>query len=222
MITVGIASYNQQDFLSDAIESVINQTAHCEIIVCNDGSTDNSLEIARKYPVKVVDQVNKGLSSARNSILMNATGEYILFLDSDDILLPNCVEKLYEEAVRTNADVVAGSFKTFGTSNQEVVLMPNPMLSDFKAGNRLGYSALIKRSVLLEVGGYSPRMVEGYEDLAWWCLLLSRGKKIVTIPDIVWLYRTKDESMYTKITPEIHKKLISQINKDIPSANLMF
>ena len=98
----------------------------------------------------------------------------------------------------------------------------NPILEDFKTGNRIGYLSAIRRSVLLEVGGYSPRMIEGYEDLALTCLLLSKSKKLITIPEVLWLYRTKAESMYTKITPEIHRKLIAQINHDVPEANLNF
>lgn len=226
-MTIVIASYNQQDFLSDAIESALNQTQGVnEVIVVDDGSTDHSLEIAKKYGkdgVKVISQVNKGLASARNTGIMNSYLEWILLLDADDILLENVVEKT-EEVIKENpeADIIAPSFKTFGTSNQEVILMDNPTLEDFKTGNKIGYCAAIRKSKLLEVGGYSPRMQEGYEDLALWADLLSRGAKIVTIPEVLWLYRTKEKSMWKDITPEIHKKLLAQINKDVSEAQLNF
>ncbi len=99
-----------------------------------------------------------------------------------------------------------------------MIILGNPTLEDFKTGNRIAYCAAVRRSALLEVGGYNPRMVEGYEDLALWVNLLTRGKKLVTIPEVLWLYRTKQESMYTKITPEIHKKLLDQINNDFNTA----
>lgn len=211
MITISISSYNQQDYLPDAIESALKQTVPCEVIVVDDGSTDNSLEIARKYPVKVISQVNKGLSSARNTGLMNATGDIFLPLDADDILLPNCAEEIQ----KYYADVVGLSFKEFGIRNNVIQLMPNPTWGDFKEGNRIGYCSAIKTSVLKEVGGYSPKMTFGYEDYHLWFDLLSRGKKIVTIPEVLWLYRTKEHSMINDAQAH-HVELMAQIHKDFP------
>lgn len=212
-----IPSYNQRDYLADAIESALNQTVPFhEIIVIDDGSTDGSLEIARKYPVKVVSQVNKGLPSARNTGIMNATGDYILPLDADDILLPECAKTLAEVIEQTGADIVSPSFKTFGVDNQRVILMPEPNLNDFKIGNRLGYCSAIRREALLEVGGYSPRMIHGYEDYHLWFVLLSLGKKVVTIPEVLWLYRTKEKSMIHEARKH-HDELMAQIYKDVPN-----
>ncbi len=123
-ITIGIASCNQAQYLEDAIESAYSQTVPVhEILICDDGSTDNSLEIAQRYefkefsaiesPVRVIQQVNKGLPSARNTILMNATGDYIIFLDADDILMENAIEKITKVILETNADIIAPSFKEF-------------------------------------------------------------------------------------------------------------
>lgn len=212
-VSIVIPAYNQGEYIVDALESAVNQTLACEVIVVNDGSTDNTSDVLKDYDVKVITQVNKGLASARNTGIMNATGEYILFLDADDILNENCAERLLTIAETQNADIVAGSFKTFGTSNETVVLQPNPTIDDFKVANRIGYSALVRKDVLLEVGGYSPRMVEGYEDLHLWFDLLKRGKKLVTTPDILWLYRTKENSMIHNAV-RFHDKLMAQIMKD--------
>lgn len=214
-ITIGIASYNQQEYLPDAIESALAQSVECEVIVCNDGSDDGSLEIAQKYPVKVINQVNKGLSSARNTVIMNATGDYILFLDADDVLLDNCVERILETINATNADVISPSFKTFGTSNETIILMANPTIEDFKTGNRIGYCSAVRTSVLKEVGGYSPRMTHGYEDYHLWFNLLTLDKKFVTIPEVLWLYRTKEKSMWHDAIKH-HVDLMTQIQKDFP------
>lgn len=225
MIDIIIPSFQQQEFLPDAIESALAQSGVSQVIVVDDGSRDNSLEIARNYQshgVRVVSQVNKGLASARNTGIMNSKAEYCLMLDADDILLDGCTDKIIEVAANTQADIIAPSFKEFGISNAEVIFRNDLTLEDFKYGNRVGYCQAIKRSVLQEVGGYNPKMQEGYEDLALTCLLLSKGKTLVTIPEVLWLYRTKEESMYTKITPEVHKKLIAQINADVPSAELAF
>lgn len=211
-ITIGIASYNQEMYLRESIESVLNQSIPCKIILCNDGSTDNSLNIAREYSIKIIDQVNKGLPSTRNTILMNCDTEFILYLDADDILAVNAIEKIQEVINQTNADIVAPSFKTFGTTNQEVILGPANVF-DFLESNRIGYFSAIRKSKLLEIGGYSPRMVEGFEDWHCWINLLDRGAKLVTIKDILVGYRVKENSMITEA--EKHRvKLEAQIKKD--------
>lgn len=216
-ISIVIPCYNQSEYLSQAIESALAQTVKpYEIIVVDDGSPDNSAEIAKSYPVKLVRQVNKGLSAARNTGIMNSQGSYVFPLDADDMMLENCLERITEVAVDTNADVVAPSFKEFGLSNREVVLMSDPKLEDFKEGNRIGYFSAIKRQAILEVGGYSPKMVFGYEDMHLWINLLSKGKKIVTIPEVLVLYRTKVHSMIHD-AQQHHGELMAQIHKDFPT-----
>lgn len=213
-VSIIIPVYNQQDYVADAIQSALDQTIPCEVIVINDGSTDNSLEVAKGFKrAKVVNQINKGLPSARNAGIMNATGDFILPLDADDILLDHCVEKLLDAAERTDADIVAPSLKTFGTQNGETILMPNPTLADFKTANRIPYCSLVKREVLLEVGGYSPRMYWGWEDFALWINLLRVGKTIATVPDVLVLYRTKEVSMYTE-SLKYGEQLMAQIVHD--------
>ena len=220
MITIVVPSYNQAEYLPDAIESALEQK--CPVVVVDDGSSDGSLEIARKYEkenplLKVISQVNKGLSSARNAGIMNSKTKYVLFLDADDILKENAVKRIMEVAEETNADIIAPSFKCFGINNDEVILMPDPKLEDFKTANRIGYCQAIKREVLLECGGYSPRMTFGYEDYHLTFDLLTRGNKIVTIPEVLWLYRTKERSMIHEAN-EHSEELMSQIYKDFPNA----
>ena len=224
-ISIVIASYQQAQYLEDALESAYNQTfpAH-EIIVVDDGSTDGSLEIAERYmfkqfpmiesPVRVIKQVNKGLPSARNTGIMNATGDYILFLDADDILLENALAVLHKAMVETNADVIAPSFKEFGLSERKVILQGFTM-DDLKQANRLGYFSAVKRSVLLEVGGYSPRMRFGWEDWALWFDLFRRGKSFVMVQDILVKYRVKERSMIHEAN-EHREELQAQIQKDFP------
>ena len=213
IFSIIIPSYNQAEYLPYAIESALIQP-HSEVIVVDDGSTDGSLEIAKGYKgVKVISQVNKGLASARNTGIMNAKGSWILPLDADDILLDNCIEKIIEAIAETKADIVSPSFKTFGVSGEEVILMANPKLEDFKTGNRVGYCSAIRKRALLAVGGYSPRMTWGAEDYHLWFNLLTRGYKLVTIPEVLWLYRTKEESMWTE-TAKHQDEFMAQIRKD--------
>jgi SAM-dependent methyltransferase len=94
LVSVIITSYNQTRFLSDAIESVLTQTySQFEIVVVDDGSTDNALEVVARYPgVRYIRQDNQGLSAARNKGLRESHGAYLVFLDADDRLLPIALE----------------------------------------------------------------------------------------------------------------------------------
>jgi len=95
LISVVIANYNYGRYLAETIESVLAQTyPHVEVIFIDDGSTDDSLEIAQRYPITVLAQQNQGVSTARNNAAQYARGEYILFLDSDDLLYPDSLEVL--------------------------------------------------------------------------------------------------------------------------------
>lgn len=222
-ISVIIPCYNQGQYLAEAIESVLAQTQKPhEIILVNDGSSDDTRYVAHNYPeVKYIEQVNKGLASARNTGIMNSTGEYIYPLDADDIMLENCLKRVSEVIEKTNADVVAPSFKAFGSHDWQVILMPDPKLEDFKPVNgvpmnRIGYFSAIKKDSLLEIGGYSPRMTWGWEDYHLWINLASQRKRIVTIPEVLVLYRTKEKSMIHEANSHA-TELFTQIYKDFPS-----
>lgn len=222
-ISIVIPSYNQAEYLPDAVESAYNQSlpAH-EIIVVDDGSTDGSFEIAERYqfkkypmiesPVRVVRQVNKGLPSARNTGIMNATGDYILFLDADDILMENALERIHEEIMTMNADIVAPSFKCFGKNSDTNILQSFDM-EGLKQANRIPYFCAIRRSALLAVGGYSPRMKYGYEDYHLTFDLFSRKYTISIIQEPLVLYRTKEKSMIHDAQAH-HEELMGQIKKD--------
>src|SRR5919112_1508894 len=94
LVSVVIPCYNQAHFLGEAIESVLDQSyPNFEIIVVDDGSPDDTSEVAGSYPeVRLVRQENQGLSGARNAGLARSEGEYVVFLDADDRLLPEALE----------------------------------------------------------------------------------------------------------------------------------
>ena len=100
--------------------------------------------------------------------------------------------------------------------------MDNPQLEDFKPTdfktpqNRIGYFSAIKKEKLLEIGGYNPKMVWGWEDYDLWIDLLRRGARIVTIPEILILYRTKEHSMIN-VANEHSSELMAQIYKNHPN-----
>lgn len=213
-MSVCIPSYNQKPYLEEAIRSVRKQTVPVQLIVVDDGSIDGSYDIARNLAY-TVRQVNKGLASARNTGIMHARGDYILFLDADDTLEPICVEKMLKKAEETNADIIAPEFNTFGISESTFHYGEIPTIDMFPEGNRLPYFCAIKKSALLETGGYSPRMIWGYEDYHEWFDLLSRGKSIAIIREPLVNYRTKEHSMIHDANAH-REELMSQIRKDFP------
>ncbi len=224
-ISIIIPTYNQSEYLEDAIESAFNQTtpAH-EIIIINDGSLDDTKVVAERYmfrefpligpPVTIINQVNKGLASARNTGIMAATGDYILPLDSDDILMENAIEVFTREAMNTNADILAPSFIEFGKSNREVILQMFDMEA-LKQANRLGYFSLVRRATLVECGGYNPKMKWGWEDWDLWIDLLSRNKSIGIIQEILVKYRVKEKSMIHEANAH-GDELYAQMKKNHP------
>jgi glycosyltransferase involved in cell wall biosynthesis len=147
LITVVIPCYNQAHFLSEAIKSIQNQTyEHYEIIVVNDGSTDNTTEIARKFrDVQLIEQKNMGLAAARNAGLLQSNGEFVVFLDSDDRLLPNAL-KIGLEAFEQNPDCafVSGFCRFISADGSRLPDLKQPRVK----GEADHYEALLKKSYI--------------------------------------------------------------------------
>lgn len=225
-ISVIIPCYNQAQYLEECIESVYGQTVQPhEIIIINDGSTDNTLEIAERYmfkefpgiesPVRVINQVNKGLPSARNTGIMASTGDFIWPLDADDMMKENAIERMTQEIMRITADVYAPSLEHMGLRNDSIILQ-GFTIQDLKVGNRLGYFSCIRRSALIEVGGYNPKMKWGYEDYDLWFDLFKRGKTLAVLQDVLVKYRLKEHSMIHDAQAH-HGELMEQIMKNHPT-----
>lgn len=124
LLSIILPVYNNEKYIRSAIDSVLIQsTAYSyELIIVDDGSTDKSGQIVKSYSeipnVILITQENKGFSGARNSGLDEAHGDYIMFLDSDDELLPGAIDKLMSVAISKNADVVAGGYVTVSKNGQ--------------------------------------------------------------------------------------------------------
>lgn len=124
-ISVIIPVYNVEKYLCECLDSVINQTLQdIEIICINDGSTDNSLEILKKYAkndnrIVIIDKKNEGAGEARNKGLDKASGEYLAFLDGDDFYNLDYLEKIYAKAKLTNADIVVCAANSFNDGTKE-------------------------------------------------------------------------------------------------------
>ena len=147
IVTVVIPCYNQSKFLCEAIESVQKQSYNRhEIIVVNDGSTDNTSEVAKQFfNVRLIEQTNMGLAHARNVGLLESKGEFLVFLDADDRLLPNA----FEISVKSLQDHPESAF----VSGFCVYLSPNGKRQTFLAQpgfsfNSDHYLALLRKNYI--------------------------------------------------------------------------
>ena len=128
IISVIIPVYNVQEFLGEAIQSVLHQSyTELEIILVDDGSTDNSGKICDDYAtsnpqIRVIHTKNGGVSAARNKALDIVRGDYIYFLDSDDYLEPDALETLYNNLVACDADMSVGSLRDVDEQGNEIYI----------------------------------------------------------------------------------------------------
>src|SRR5215208_5330141 len=164
LVSVVIPCYNQAHFLGEAIESVLAQSyPHFEIVVIDDGSTDTTSEVAGRYPgVRCIRQDNQGLSAARNTGLRRSEGEYVVFLDADDRLLPEALEagieclKAHPECALTFGQyrLVASDGSFLKQRRQPVV--DKDSYAALLRSNHIGVPAVVmyRRAVFASVGGF--------------------------------------------------------------------
>jgi glycosyltransferase involved in cell wall biosynthesis len=191
LVSIIIANFNYGRFLSEAIESAIHQTHPCvEVIVIDDGSTDDSLEVARRYPVTLVPQKNQGVGAARNHGAAIAKGQYLVFLDSDDVLEATYVTHCLE-ALKQREESVAYAYtgmRYFGAEDRVYCSRPFDAKALW-AGNFVHASALVRRNAFERVGGFDPTWRLGHEDYELWVRMLHHGFQGVLVPEPLLHYR---------------------------------
>lgn len=133
LVSIVVTVYNLQDYIAECIDSIINQTYNkLEILIVDDGSTDDSLRICKRIEaqydnVTIISQPNSGVSVARNTGIANANGEYIMFVDGDDMLKPRMIERLVGEIDR-QTDFVCCSYTVLETEKDEQ-FFDNPIIA---------------------------------------------------------------------------------------------
>ncbi|NQE35342.1 putative glycosyltransferase EpsJ [Microcoleus sp. IPMA8] len=219
LVSVIIPCYNQSHFLLEAVTSVINQTyKNWEIIIVNDGSLDTTSTVAKnlivanpQYQIRLVEQTNQGLSSARNAGIAAANGEYIMPLDADDILAENALTDLLEICLKSNVPCVAfGSYQMFGSENRIVPSYELYSPENIKKSNMIHPSSVYHKSILDLVSGYKVGMKEGYEDWEFWVNCHKHNIPFLGTREIVVNYRRSQGSMLAK-AQQYHQKLVAQI-----------
>jgi glycosyltransferase involved in cell wall biosynthesis len=174
LVTVIIPCYNHARFLGEAIQSVLEQTYRpVEIVVVDDGSSDDTVGVAGRYPVRYVRQANQGLAAARNTGVRESGGEYLVFLDADDRLLPEAID-IGTRELETHPDCafVAGRYRIIAVDGSAVSVPPPADLGsdhyrDLLARNHIGHcgTVMYRRHVVDTLGGFDTawRAGEDYD-----------------------------------------------------------
>ena len=239
-ISIILPIYNVQAYLRHSIDSIglFNQDG-IEIILVNDGSTDQSLGICQEYAqlynnVVVIDKENGGLSDARNAGIKVAKGEYIYFLDSDDWLKEGAIMKLYDFAVKNDCEVVQGGFyyaydkyllyddrhikeeqEPFVLNREDAMceLIKNNYIKNFAWGKI--YKASIVKKYPNPVGKY-------FEDSYWQHLIINEVEHYGILPEALYFYRQRENAISGKLSNRIldllegNKERLSFIKDNYP------
>ena len=193
-----IPCFNDGATVGEAVASVREQEP-CELVVVNDGSEDDAtlgrLEELQAEGVRVVHQVNRGLSAARMTGVDATSAQYVYPLDADDLLAPGAVTRL-ADALDAHPDAACawGGTEVFGDYSH-VARHPG-RLDPWRVTvfNQLPYAGMFKRSALMEVGGW--QLKGGYEDWDLWMALAERGYEGMGVPGVTTLYRVHGSRMW--------------------------
>ena len=234
LVTVYITNFNYGKFIKQAIESVLIQTEQSfELIIIDDGSTDNSKEIIEKYNdlknIRIVYQKNKGLNVTNNIALRAARGKYIVRLDADDYFSPNALELLLE---KLESDSMLGMvFPDYFIVDTQGEVLERQKRHDFDNEVKLfdqaahGACTMIRVKFLREIGGYDESFScqDGYE---LWVKFTSKFK-VSNINEPLFYYRkhgknlTSNEDKILDTRATINSKYVKKFNKEIKSVAII-
>ncbi len=217
LVSVIIPVYNTEDYLRQCLSSILNQDyKNIEIIIVNDGSTDKSIEICKEFAttdkgILIVDSENMGAASARNKGLEKASGDYVVFMDSDDWVEPEYVKRLYMEIEEKRTDLVIGGRAAYKDGLIEKVIYPGDFLSkiysaeemrnefimhyleDFRLGGN--FAKIYKRSIIKNSSIRFNENITINEDILFNIEYLLNSKSIGIINTADYVYRQREGSL---------------------------
>lgn len=216
-VSVIVPCYNQAQYLSDALETVYEQTyKEWECIIVNDGSIDNTKEVAQAWLAKdsrfkYIEKENGGLSSARNAGILISQGNYILPLDADDKIGTEYLKLAINQFNENNQiKIVYCNAEKFGFETGTWNL-PDFTIKELALNNMIFCSALFKKRDWERVGGYDIKMIHGLEDWEFWISLLKDGGLVKKIDEFCFFYRVKKNSMIQTLIND-QNKLVEMMN----------
>lgn len=225
--SVIVPVYNVEDFVEKCARSVLRQTEKdLELILVDDGSTDNSGRLcdqlaAADSRVRVVHQENQGLGGARNTGIDHAQGEWLLFVDSDDWLEPDILEKALAAAGKAQAEMAVFPFRTVDMAGKELAVFddglpkgigltleetPEMLFISPCAWNKLYHARLFQESGVR----YPPRV--WYEDIRTTFKLLPHCKRVVFLEDTGYNYLQRPGSIMNNLKLARNREIIEAFN----------
>lgn len=212
MVSIIIPAYNSEKYFRECLDSVLRQTwRDIEVIVVNDGSTDSTEEIALQYAgrdsrLKVVTVSNGGQATARNIGLDHARGEWIVFVDSDDVLYPDAVETLLRVARESGAEIVCGRFGSDAGTVAGQGSGSYRLLGQEEFIGKVLYQDEVDASVCGKL--YARRLFDRqrftdgilYEDLDISCRLAAETDRVAVCDKAVYFYRVNPASSTHRFT----------------------
>ena len=211
-VSVIIPCHNYGRYVAQAIQSVLSQTyKNFEVTCVNDGSTDNSADILRKFKDRItiltLPQASGSPAVPRNSGAQCSTGELLLFLDADDLIDSRYLEKTVPQmtdgigVVATWMEMFEGNTEKVGSTGSSYPIF-SPSKERITRGNSLPICSLIQRETFAEAGGYNINAPLGSEDWALWASIVHQDKwQIKIVPEYLFFYRVHAGSMARRMPP---------------------
>lgn len=207
LVSVIVPVYNVEAYLKRCVESILNQTyTNLEVIIVNDGSTDSSKVICKKFEelhnnIRLINQTNGGLSAARNTGLDNCNGDYIVFVDSDDWLKPQMIERLLGFALQHDLKLVECGVLNSRLSNSQVKKSNIPPFIENQS--EAMYRLLMETNYSVWRRIYAKEVVEGLrfipgkisEDVFFTIDCINKIEKQGCILDQLYIYNTENVSI---------------------------
>jgi SAM-dependent methyltransferase len=205
-LSVVVTTYEHARYLGDALESIVSQQIPgIDVVVVDDGSTDRPEKVVARFPgIRLIRQDNRGLAAARNTGLAHCTGEYVIFLDADDMFVPGgLAADLAVASAHPHAALAYGAHVRTGpdghtvTETVYVPVEPDDSYRQFLRCNPIGMhgSALLRRTAVVEVGGFDESL-PACEDYDLYLRLAARYE-VRSHPAVVAAYRIHDNNMST-------------------------
>ena len=214
LVSIIVPVYNSEKFLKNSIESVLEQTyKNIELILIDDGSTDNSLEVCNNFRlkderVKIISTENKGVSNARNLGIKNAQGKYIMFCDSDDLYHKKYIQIMVESLELANSELGICQYHKFKenidikklrsinntTNYKDKDEIFNFILFDEKLSGYV-WNKIFIREIIIKNNLYFDCLIDEIEDLYFVVQYLKYVKKVTKIEEQLYFYRDNPQSI---------------------------
>lgn len=227
MISVIIPAYNAQEYIGEALDSVLAQSfTDYEVIVVDDGSTDQTPQILADYAsrdsrIRIITTLNQGVSKARNVGLDASAGEYIAFLDADDAFVNDTLTHLHSLIVSTGSDIAIGKFSHNRSESGDNRFS---VMTGLEAAQEALYQQRILNSIWNSlfsrqaIGSHRFAVDTRYEDLDFLVRVLADASKVVLTDRIIYWYRHNSSSFINTYSPARFDVLnvTAQLEKQLP------